>query len=56
MNGLHVSNESLAALFSVDPALWRKEMAEIGEYFAQYGARLPAALRDELAVTQNLLG
>jgi phosphoenolpyruvate carboxykinase (GTP) len=56
MNGLHVSNESLAALFSVDPALWRKEMAEIGEYFAQYGARLPAALREELAVTQNLLG
>jgi len=27
MNGLDVSSESLAALFSVDPALWRKEVA-----------------------------
>jgi phosphoenolpyruvate carboxykinase (GTP) len=56
MNGLDVSSGSLAALFSVDPALWRKETAEIGDYFARYGARLPAELLQELAVTQKLLG
>ena len=56
MNGLDVTSESLAALFSVDPALWRKEVTEIGDYFARYGARLPAELQQELAVTQQLLG
>src|ERR1700722_6442431 len=56
MNGLDVSSQPLAALFSVDPVLWRKEETEIGEYFAQYGARLPAALRTELAVPKRLLG
>jgi GTP-dependent phosphoenolpyruvate carboxykinase len=56
MNGLDVTSESLAALFSVDRALWRQEVAEIGAYFARYGARLPAALLQELAVTQKLLG
>ena len=53
--GLDVSNQSLARS-SVDPALWRKEVAEIREYLAQYGARLPPALREELAVTESLLG
>jgi len=56
MNGLDVTSEALAALFSVDRTLWRQEVAEIGDYFSRYGARLPAELLQELAVTQKLLG
>jgi phosphoenolpyruvate carboxykinase (GTP) len=56
MSGLDVSAESLTALFSVDSALWRKEVAELGDYFKGYGARLPAEIRQELALTQKLLG
>ena len=56
MDGLDVSAESLQALFSVDPALWRKEAAEIGDYFARFGARLPAELLQELAITKDRLG
>jgi GTP-dependent phosphoenolpyruvate carboxykinase len=31
----------------VDPEQWRKEMASIGEYFAEFGDRLPPGLRSE---------
>jgi phosphoenolpyruvate carboxykinase (GTP) len=55
MRGLDVSADSLAALLNIDPALWRKEVAEIGDYFAQFGARLPAELTQELATTRKLL-
>src|SRR6185437_7048093 len=43
VDGLGVGRDALAALLSVDPALWRKEVAEIREYLARYGSRLPAA-------------
>ncbi|HEY5101175.1 MAG TPA: phosphoenolpyruvate carboxykinase (GTP) [Steroidobacteraceae bacterium] len=56
MNGLSVSAESLTTLLSVDLRLWRQEMAEIAEYFARYGARIPDELLQELAVTQKRLG
>ena len=48
--------DALAALLSVDPALWRKEVAEIREYLARYGSRLPAALLEELEATEQRLG
>jgi phosphoenolpyruvate carboxykinase (GTP) len=56
MDGLSVSSESMAALLKVDPTLWRKEMSEIGAYFARFGARLPDELLQELAITQKRLG
>src|ERR1700681_2508052 len=56
MNGLSVSPESMAALLKVDATLWRKEMSEIGAYFARFGARLPDELLQELAITQKRLG
>jgi phosphoenolpyruvate carboxykinase (GTP) len=55
MNGLDVGNESLEALFSVDRTLWRKEVEDLGAYFAQYGDRMPDELLQELARTQKLL-
>jgi phosphoenolpyruvate carboxykinase (GTP) len=55
MNGLSVSSESMAALLKVDTTLWRKEMSEIGAYFARFGSRLPDELLQELAITQKRL-
>jgi phosphoenolpyruvate carboxykinase (GTP) len=56
VDGLGVGRDALAALLSVDPALWRKEVAEIREYLARYGSRLPAALLEELKATEQRLG
>ena len=48
MQGLRLSEESLGALLSVDPALWRKEVADIRAYLEKYGSRLPPELLAEL--------
>jgi len=53
--GLNVSAESLAALFRVDPAIWRKELADTREYLGRYGSRLPAGLLAELESTERRL-
>jgi phosphoenolpyruvate carboxykinase (GTP) len=54
--GLDVSQDALAALLSVDPVLWRKEVADIRAYLTQYADRLPAALIAELDKTERALG
>jgi phosphoenolpyruvate carboxykinase (GTP) len=54
--GLNLKPGALHALLTVDAALWRKEMAEIGAYLGKYGERLPAALLAQLADTQRRLG
>src|SRR2546430_16824297 len=53
--GLDVGADALAALLSVDAALWRKELAELREYLGRYGRRLPAALLAELDSTERRL-
>jgi phosphoenolpyruvate carboxykinase (GTP) len=54
--GLDVGNEALAALSAIDPAMWRKECADMREYLGGFGSRLPAALLAELAATESRLG
>jgi phosphoenolpyruvate carboxykinase (GTP) len=54
--GLNVSADALTALLSVDPALWKKEVAEIGKYLQQYGSRLPAEMLQQLKITEERLG
>ncbi|HEV2229440.1 MAG TPA: phosphoenolpyruvate carboxykinase (GTP) [Steroidobacteraceae bacterium] len=54
--GLNISNESLAALLSVDAAVWRKECSDVREYLGGFGGRLPAALLAELEATESRLG
>jgi phosphoenolpyruvate carboxykinase (GTP) len=54
--GLNVSSESLRALLSVDPALWKKEVGEVRAYLQKYGERLPAQMLEELAGTEARLG
>ncbi|OKL46721.1 phosphoenolpyruvate carboxykinase (GTP) [Boudabousia marimammalium] len=41
--------ETWDKLFFVDPEAWDKEAAETEEYFKQFGDKLPAAIKDELA-------
>jgi len=42
-------------LTSVDRPSWKSETVAIGEYFNQYGDRLPTALRQELQRVANNL-
>jgi phosphoenolpyruvate carboxykinase (GTP) len=56
INGLDVSSETLEQLLAVDPAQWRKEMESIGEYFAEFGDRLPAELKAEHQKVVSALG
>jgi phosphoenolpyruvate carboxykinase (GTP) len=46
--GLDISSTDLQALLSVEPTLWKKEVAEIREYLNSYGKRLPAELSKQL--------
>jgi phosphoenolpyruvate carboxykinase (GTP) len=45
--GLKVDEETMASLLHVDAEQWRAELLAVGEYFDEYGARLPQKLRDE---------
>jgi phosphoenolpyruvate carboxykinase (GTP) len=55
LRGLGLGPNALRALLTIDPALWRKEIAELREYLGKYGERLPAALLDELRKTEERL-
>ena len=48
LTGLSIDDATIAELLAVDRAAWRREADEIGAYLESYGARLPAALRDEV--------
>lgn len=49
LDGLDISDDALDALFEVDSRSWLDECDLTEEYFTQFGARVPAALRAELA-------
>ncbi|HLZ99547.1 MAG TPA: phosphoenolpyruvate carboxykinase (GTP) [Steroidobacteraceae bacterium] len=46
--GLDLAPGALDELLAVDPVLWRTEFKGIGEYFAEFGTRIPPALATEL--------
>jgi phosphoenolpyruvate carboxykinase (GTP) len=48
LRGLEISSTDLQALLSVDPELWRKEVADVRAYLQGYGKRLPAELVRQL--------
>jgi phosphoenolpyruvate carboxykinase (GTP) len=54
--GLDISPADLDELLRVDVEDWRKEVPSIEAHFAQFGDRLPAALRDEVAALEKRLG
>jgi phosphoenolpyruvate carboxykinase (GTP) len=49
LDGLALPDEARDLLFGYDRAGWRAEFAGIGDYLAEYGARMPAALKAEQA-------
>jgi phosphoenolpyruvate carboxykinase (GTP) len=54
---LDIAPATLHTLLNIEDAKWRKEMAELGEYFKSYGKRLPAGLEAEhRKVTEALKG
>jgi phosphoenolpyruvate carboxykinase (GTP) len=53
--GLDVSQDTMEALLGVDVTQWQEEVAAIGEYLDEYGARMPQAMKDELAKISTAL-
>ncbi len=47
LDGLRISRETLAELLRVDGGDWAEEEKATGEFFAKFGARLPAAIHHE---------
>jgi phosphoenolpyruvate carboxykinase (GTP) len=54
-DGLDVSEEDMAELTRVDPEEWKAELPSMHEHFAQFGDRLPDALRAQLAGLEQRL-
>jgi phosphoenolpyruvate carboxykinase (GTP) len=47
LDGLNVSRATMEELLSVDASQWSKEHADVGDFFRQFGSRLPNEIRDE---------
>ena len=47
LDGLQLSAETLRELFRVDADDWELDLADTREFFAKFGKRLPAPLRQE---------
>ena len=45
--GLDIDSQTMESLLNVDAEQWREEMEMVGEYFDEYGNRLPAELRSQ---------
>jgi phosphoenolpyruvate carboxykinase (GTP) len=54
-SGLDVSADDLEQLLAVDIEGWRTAVPQIEQHYAQFGDRLPARLRDELAALDERL-
>jgi phosphoenolpyruvate carboxykinase (GTP) len=55
VSGLDIAPAALTELLRVDPAQWRKEVADIRKYLTQYGARLPQVLSQNLDAVEKAL-
>jgi phosphoenolpyruvate carboxykinase (GTP) len=57
LSGLKMPKEDLDALLTVDLESWREEAAGLSNYFAEFGGRMPEALRGQLeALRERLRG
>jgi phosphoenolpyruvate carboxykinase (GTP) len=55
VTGLDISDETMAELFRVDNASWLAEAELTGDYFDQFGDKVPAELRTQLETIKTRL-
>jgi len=55
LSGLDISAEDLRILLAVDAEGWKAEAAGLAKYYAEFGDRLPQALRKQLAALTERL-
>jgi phosphoenolpyruvate carboxykinase (GTP) len=55
LDGVDVTDEQLAELFSIEPERWLAETDLTAEYYAKFGDRVPAALHGQLAALRERL-
>jgi phosphoenolpyruvate carboxykinase (GTP) len=55
LDGTDVSLDTLTGLLSVDKDLWKEDVANIEEFYKDFGDKLPQALRDELETLKKNL-
>ena len=55
LSGLDLPAGDLEQLLAVDVAGWKKEADDIADYYAKFGGKLPAALRQQLDDLRNRL-
>jgi phosphoenolpyruvate carboxykinase (GTP) len=48
LDGLELADGALEKLLAVDPAAWRDELDDTGEFFRRFGDRMPEALLHQL--------
>jgi phosphoenolpyruvate carboxykinase (GTP) len=53
---LDVSEAEMAELLAVDAEGWKAQLPQVHAHFAEFGDKLPAALRDQLTVLEQRLG
>ena len=56
LEGSGVDRELLADLLTVDPALWKEELAGIRTFYDKFGDTLPKTLEQELSELESRLG
>ncbi|MCX7824421.1 MAG: phosphoenolpyruvate carboxykinase (GTP) [Verrucomicrobiae bacterium] len=56
MSGLDLPSADVAEMLAVDVEGWKKEAQDIADYYAKFGDRLPAALRQQLEKLNQRLG
>ena len=54
-DGLDVSDETMAKLLEVDAEGWTAQLPQMKEHYAEFGAKLPAALRGQLEALEQRL-
>jgi phosphoenolpyruvate carboxykinase (GTP) len=54
--GLAVTREALTTALSVDRGEWQQALVDLGDFYGQFGPRLPAPIAATLARTRQTLG
>jgi phosphoenolpyruvate carboxykinase (GTP) len=56
IEGLDVSEETMAELLAVDPEAWKQQLSQVHEHFERFGDKLPSELTAQLNALEERLG